>query len=120
MKGPVASATGPFSSPLSCPTYTVAMSNPCTVVVSLEPLPGCADQVEAVVARELKEIRGAAGCELYELYRAVDDTVVLIERWATRELWQAHFDEPAISRLKRELTPLLAAPATRREMYWAG
>lgn len=103
--------------PLTPAIYTVDMSNPCTVVVTLDPLPGCADQVEAVVAQELDEIRRAAGCELYEPYRAVDDSVVLIERWSTREHWQSHFDEPAIARLKRDLTPLLASPATRLEMY---
>ena len=106
-----------FRPPLTPATYTVAMANPCTVVVTLEPLPGCADEVQTVVARELEEIRGAAGCEAYELYRAVDDTVWLIERWSSREDWQAHFDQPAIARLKRDLTPLLAAAATRREMY---
>jgi quinol monooxygenase YgiN len=106
-----------FRPPLTPATYTVVMASPCTVVVTLEPLPGCADQVEAVVSRECDEIRSAAGCERYELYRAVDDSVVLIERWSTREHWQAHFDVPAIARLKRDLTPLLAAPATRLEMY---
>ncbi|MEX2441757.1 MAG: antibiotic biosynthesis monooxygenase [Pontimonas sp.] len=93
------------------------MANPCTVVVTLEPLPDCVDQVAGVVLRERDEIRSAAGCELYELYRAVDESVVLIERWSTREHWQAHFDEPAVARLKKDLTPLLAAPARRVEMY---
>ena len=61
----------------------------------------------------------APGCELYDLYRAVDNRVVLIEHWSSRDAWQAHFDTPAIERLKRDLTPLLSQPAERVEMYEA-
>ena len=69
---------------------------------------------------EIDEIRRADGCELYDMYRRVDDTVVLVERWRDRDAWQAHFDTPAILRLKEALTPLLAKPAERWEMYPAG
>lgn len=51
------------------------------------------------------------------MYRRVDDTVVLVERWRDRDAWQAHFDTEAIVRLKDALTPLLAKPAERWEMY---
>lgn len=93
------------------------MSTPTTVIVTLSPKPGCVDQVEQIVAREIPEIRQATGCEVYDLYRSVDDEVILIERWSSRDTWQAHFDTPAIERLKEELTPLLAKPAERVEMY---
>ena len=69
---------------------------------------------------EIDEIRRADGCELYDMYRRVDDTVVLVERWRDRDAWQAHFDTEAIVRLKDALTPLLAKPAERWEMYPAG
>jgi quinol monooxygenase YgiN len=55
---------------------------------------------------------------VYDLFRGVDDTVVLVERWANRDLWQRHFETSAILRLKTDLTPLLAVPAERREMYF--
>ena len=89
------------------------------VVVNLWPKPGCVDDVVAIVERELGEIRQASGCEVYDLYRAVDDRVVLIERWSSRKHWQAHFATPAIERLKRDLTPVLERPAERVEMYLA-
>jgi len=93
------------------------MAGPTTVIVTLSPKQGCVDEVEQIVAREIAEIRQATGCEVYDLYRSVDDEVILIERWSSRDTWQAHFDTPAISRLKNELTPLLAKPAERVEMY---
>ena len=93
------------------------MTQPCTVVVTLTPLEGFSEQVSESVARECDEILRADGCEIYEVYRRVDDVVVLIERWRDREAWQAHFETDAIIRLKEALTPLLAKPAERWEMY---
>ena len=87
------------------------------VIVELTPLPGQSDAVVAAISAEIDEIRMADGCELYEMYRRVDDVVVLIERWRDREAWQAHFETDAIVRLKQALTPLLAKPAERWEMY---
>jgi quinol monooxygenase YgiN len=96
------------------------MTHLCTVVVTLTPLEGLSEQVSESVARECDEIRRADGCEFYEVYRRVDGEVVLIERWRDREAWQAHFEIDAIVRLKKTLTPLLAKPAERWEMYPAG
>lgn len=91
----------------------------CTVIVTLTPLPGYADDVAEAMRAEIDEVRLAKGCELYDMYRRVDDVIVLIERWSTREAWQAHFETPAIRRLKETLTPLLAKSAERWEMYEA-
>lgn len=96
------------------------MPSPCTVVVCLTPRPGHGEAVLAALTLEIAEVRSSAGCELYDMYRRVDDTVVLVERWRDRDAWQAHFDTEAIVRLKDALTPLLAKPAERWEMYPAG
>jgi quinol monooxygenase YgiN len=92
----------------------------CTVIVTLTPLPNLADAVMEAVRVELPEIRQAEGCESYEMYRRVDDVVVLIETWSSRLTWQNHFDTAAIGRLRDTLTPLLAVPAERWETYPAG
>ena len=89
----------------------------CTVIVTLTPLPTMADAVVHAVRTELPEIRTAQGCESYEIYRRVDDVVVLIETWSSRHTWQNHFDTAAIGRLRDTLTPLLAEPAERWETY---
>ena len=91
----------------------------CTVIVTLTPLPGLSEDVVAAMNAEIEGIRLAEGCELYDMHRRVDDVIVLIERWRDRDAWQAHFDTPAIMRLKEALTPLLAKPAERWEMYEA-
>ncbi len=93
------------------------MDQTCVVVVTLRPKPGCVDEVVSVINREIEEIRSSPGAQAYELYRGVDERVVLIEKWGSRGEWQAHFETPAIERLKRDLTPLLSEPAERAEMY---
>ncbi len=89
----------------------------CTVIVTLTPLPNMADAVVDAVRTELPDIRQAEGCESYEIYRRVDDVVVLIETWSSRHTWQNHFETAAIGRLRATLTPLLAVPAERWETY---
>lgn len=89
------------------------------VVVVLYPNPGREAEVVSCINGELQEIRASTGCEEYVLYLRVDGVVVLLERWSNREAWQAHFELAAIRRLKEGLTPLLAKPAERWEMYAA-
>ena len=96
------------------------MSEATTVIVVLTPLAGRTDDVIGAMNSEIEEIRRADGCELCDMFECVDGAVILIERWRDRDAWQAHFDTPAIMRLKEALTPLLAAPAERWEMYGEG
>lgn len=89
------------------------------VIVILAPKQGLSASVVSEMRRELDEIRSSAGCLAYDVFQRVDDEVVLVERWESREAWQAHFDTPAIRRLKHALTPLLRQPAERWELYSA-
>lgn len=57
-----------------------------TVIVTLTPLPGLANNVAEAMRAEIDEIRLAEGCELYEMYRRVD-VIVLVERWSNRDTW---------------------------------
>jgi len=96
------------------------VSEATTVIVVLTPLAGRTDDVIGAMNSEIEEIRRADGCELCDMFECVDGAVILIERWRDRDAWQAHFETPAIMRLKEALTPLLAKPAERREMYGEG
>ena len=96
------------------------MSEATTVIVVLTPLAGRTDDVIGAMNSEIEEIRRADGCELCDMFECVDGAVILIERWRDRDAWQAHFETPAIMRLKEALTPLLATPAERWEMYGEG
>ena len=42
---------------------------------------------------------------------------MLFERFTTRNHWQAHFDAPAIVRLKAELADAVELPVERLETY---
>ena len=96
------------------------MPAPTTVIVALTPLSGNTEAVIAAMNAEIEKIRQADGCELYDMFQRIDGAVILIERWRDREAWKAHFETPAITRLKDALTPLLAEPAERWEMYGEG
>jgi quinol monooxygenase YgiN len=67
----------------------------------------------------LPTIRRIEGCEEYRLFDAVDGDVLLIEKWSSRERWRAHFEAPAILRLKAELADRVVVPVERLEMYEA-
>ena len=95
------------------------MSRPCTVVVRLTPLPGHAQFVRLLILELLPTIRRIEGCEEYRLYDAVDGDVLLIENWSSREHWRAHFEAPAILKLKAGLADRVVVPVERLEMYEA-
>jgi len=95
------------------------MSRPCTVVVRLTPLPGHAQFVRSLILELLPAIRRIEGCEEYRLFDAVDGDLLLIEKWSSGEYWRAHFEAPAILRLKAELAERVVLPVERLEMYEA-
>ena len=85
----------------------------------LTPLPGKREFVRALILELIPEIRALDGCEEYRLFDAVDGDLMLYERFATRELWHAHFGAPAIIRLKAELADAVVLPVERLEAYEA-
>lgn len=93
------------------------MSGPCTVFVRLTPLPGKRDFTRALILELLPEIRALEGCEEYRLFDALDGDLMLYERFTTRKHWQAHFEAPAIVRLKAELADAVELPVERLETY---
>ena len=95
------------------------MTQPCAVFVRLKPLTGQREETRSLILKLLPDIRGIAGCEEYRLFDAVDGDLMLYERWTSRELWQAHFDEPAIVQLKAALADKVELPVERLESYEA-
>jgi quinol monooxygenase YgiN len=93
---------------------------PCIVVVTLTPHPEDYATVRNLVLEVIPAIHDDPGCLLYALHDTTTGQLVLIEAWADRAAWLAHFELPGIKRLKKELPPWLAAPASRVEMYGVG
>ena len=95
-------------------------TTPCIVVVTLTPHPEHYAQVRDLVLEVIPDIHKDPGCLLYAPHDTTTGQLVLIEAWAHRDAWLAHFELPAILRLKKELPPWLAEPASRVEMYGLG
>ena len=95
------------------------MDAPCTVFVRLKPLPGKRDFTRELILELLPDIRALEGCEEYRVFDAVGGDLMLYERFATREHWQAHFHAPPILRLKKELATAVELPVERLESYEA-
>ncbi|MEL0149494.1 MAG: putative quinol monooxygenase [Pontimonas sp.] len=93
------------------------MDNPCIVIATFTPLPGRYDAVKAVLQDAIPAVHREEGCELYALHEEVEGTLVLVEKWATRELWQAHLELEPVARIQSGLEGLLARDVEVREMY---
>ncbi len=92
------------------------MSAPLDVVATIEVRPGRADAVVAIVTEHLDTIRAEEGCLRYDLFRVRrdDDTLVMVEQWASKEALKAHGEAEHFRTMSAQLAPeLAAAPAVR-------
>lgn len=80
------------------------------LVATFKPVPGRTDEVIEVMAEAIPAVHKEDGCELYALHRG-KDTLVMIEKWASRDALAAHGKGPAIADLFPKLEGLLVEPA---------
>lgn len=88
-------------------------SEPVVVVARFVPREGHAEQVEAAVLRAVAATHEQdAGCELYAAHQSVRGRpgIVIIEKWSSAELLQAHGTGDAFAALNGEVAELLAEP----------
>ena len=93
------------------------MSQPCVVIATFTPHPEHYEQVKRVLLEVSPEVHQEEGCELYALHEEVGGTLVLIEKWTTRELWQEHLTLDTVTRIQRGIEGLLEGDVKVREMY---
>ena len=93
------------------------MDNPCIVIATFAPKPGQYDAVKAVLQDAIPDVHREEGCELYALHEEVEGSLVLIEKWTTRELWQAHLALNTVTRIQQGIEGLLERDVEVREMY---
>ena len=89
---------------------------PLDVVATIEVKPGRADAVVEIVTRHLDTIRAEEGCLRYDLYRVRrdDDTLVMVEQWASKDALRAHGEADHFRAMSAQLAgELVAAPAVR-------
>lgn len=93
------------------------MSQPCVVIATFTPKPEHYEQVKDVLLGVIPEVHQEQGCELYALHEEVEGSLVLIEKWTTRQLWQEHLSLDTVSRIQRGVEGLLVGDVEVREMY---
>jgi len=86
------------------------MSSPVVVTAVFVPLPGRFDELHAALVGAIPAVHEEAGCELYAIHRAPDGSIVMLEKWSTRELLDAHSTGAAVAALGDAIGDLLAAP----------
>ena len=93
------------------------MTTPCIVIATFTPKPEHYDEVKRVLLEVSPEVHLEEGCELYALHEEVGGTLVFVEKWTTRELWQVHSGKDTVARIKSGVQGLLAQDIDVREMY---
>jgi quinol monooxygenase YgiN len=79
------------------------------VVATLFPLAEHRDDVVAAIADAIPKVHAEDGCELYALHEG-EDRLVMIEKWVSAELLDAHLKAPALAELGGRLAGKLASP----------
>jgi quinol monooxygenase YgiN len=80
-----------------------------TVVARLHPRADDTDAAVAAVRTALPGIRAEDGCEQYDPHLADDGTIVIVERWSSREALAAHNTGAAVQVLRDGVAGLMAA-----------
>ena len=86
------------------------------VVATIVAKPGRGDAVAAVLADALDSVRAETGCLRYDLFRVRrdDETLVMVEQWASKEDLRAHGSSEQFAALSARMAPELAeAPVVR-------
>ena len=83
-----------------------------TIVVTAEftPKEGAYDQVVAALSPAIAEVHEEPGCLLYAIHESPTGRIMMIEKWESAELLDAHGAGDAVKRLNVSLDGLLEKP----------
>ncbi|SFR89670.1 Quinol monooxygenase YgiN [Microbacterium sp. cf046] len=87
------------------------MSEPVAVSARLFPDPAHLDAAVASVLAAVGGVRAEEGCEQYDPHLADDGSLLIVERWSSREALAAHDTGSAVQVLRDGLEGLMIAPA---------
>jgi quinol monooxygenase YgiN len=80
------------------------------LTVLFRPRAGAGTELETALRELARASRQDAGCLTYELWRARDGSILLRERWASRDLLEQHQSQPFLTRFQEASEALLASP----------
>jgi quinol monooxygenase YgiN len=83
---------------------------PVVVTAHFFPHPDARDQVIAALEPAIAAVHEEDGCELYAIHDAPDGSIVMLEKWTSVELLDAHGSGAAVQQLTAALDGLLASP----------
>ena len=83
-----------------------------TVIVTavFTPKEGAFGEVAAALSPAIAEVHEEPGCLLYAIHEAPNGQIVMIEKWESSELLDAHGAGDAVKRLNASLEDLLEEP----------
>lgn len=87
------------------------MAEPVIVVATFHAAAGKLDELRAALVQAIPAVHGEAGCQLYSIHDAGDDTIVMIEKWDSAELLDAHGVGEPVQELRRLVDGLMSGPA---------
>lgn len=85
------------------------MSAPVVVTAHFTPKPGKLDELRAALVATIPAVHEEDGCELYAIHDAPDGTIMMIEKWSSRELLAAHGEGAAVAALNEAIADSAAA-----------
>lgn len=83
---------------------------PVVVTAYFRPLPGKRDQLLAALDTAITGVHEEPGCLLYAIQEAPDGTIVMIEKWESAELLDAHGSSSAVATAAPIFEETLSAP----------
>ena len=88
------------------------MSAPDPVIVTavFVPAPGRRDELVRRLEPAIREVHEEEGCELYAIHDAPDGSIVMIEKWTSEDLLDAHSQGEPVERLSAAIADVIASP----------
>lgn len=86
--------------------------NGMTVIATARAKVGSERELEKTLRESISPSQEEAGCVRFALHRSTEDPAVLVavERWASKEAWDAHMATPHIQRVMETAPALMASP----------
>jgi len=86
------------------------MTNPVVVPAVFVPAAGQHDAVVAALSPAIAAVHAEPGCLLYAIHDAPDGSIVMVEKWESAELLDAHGAGDAVAHLSASLAGMLERP----------
>ena len=83
---------------------------PVVVTAYFHPRPGAREQVLAALEPAIAAVHDEDGCELYAIHDAPDGSIVMLEKWTSADLLDAHGQGQPVAQLNAALAGLLERP----------